>query len=61
VVDGQPGRALAVALDLEPAVVEANRLLQGLAIPSRVARERANNDAGVSVYRIEGTASDPAA
>ena len=37
--DGQPRRALGIALDVEPLAVEANRLLQGLAILSRVARE----------------------
>jgi hypothetical protein len=37
--DGQPGRGLMIALDVEPLVVEANSLLQGLAILSRVARE----------------------
>jgi hypothetical protein len=37
--DGQPGRALTIALDVEPLAIEANRLLQGLAILSRVARE----------------------
>jgi hypothetical protein len=38
-MDGQPGRALMIALDVEPLAVEANSLLQGLAILSRVARE----------------------
>jgi hypothetical protein len=38
-VDGQPGRALMIALDVEPLVVDANSLLQGLAILSRLARE----------------------
>ena len=37
--DGQPRRALGIALDVEPLAVEANRLLQGLAILSRVAWE----------------------
>jgi hypothetical protein len=37
--DGQAGRALTIALDVEPLALEANRLLQGLAILSRVARE----------------------
>jgi hypothetical protein len=35
--DGQPGRALAIALDVEPLVVEANGLLQGLAVLNRIA------------------------
>jgi hypothetical protein len=34
-----PGRALTIALDVEPLAVEANRLLQGLAVLSRVVRE----------------------
>jgi hypothetical protein len=38
-VDGQPRRALMIALDVEPLALEANQLLQGLAILSRVARE----------------------
>jgi hypothetical protein len=37
--DGQPRRALTNALDVEPLAVEANQLLKGLAILSRVARE----------------------
>lgn len=37
--NGQPRRALTIALDVEPLAAEANRLLQGLAILSRVARE----------------------
>jgi hypothetical protein len=37
--DGQPWRALTIALDVEPLAIEANRLLQGLAILSRMARE----------------------
>jgi hypothetical protein len=36
--DGQPGRALVTGLDVEPLACEANNLLQGLAILSRVAR-----------------------
>jgi hypothetical protein len=39
VVDGRPGRALIIVLDIEPLAVEAIRLLQGLAVLSRVARE----------------------
>jgi hypothetical protein len=34
--DGQPGRGLMMALDVEPLVVEANSLLQGLAVLSRI-------------------------
>jgi hypothetical protein len=37
--DDQPKRALVIALDVESLAIEANRLLQGLAILSRVARE----------------------
>ena len=37
--DGQPERALTVALDIEQLAVEANQLLQGLAILRRVARD----------------------
>jgi hypothetical protein len=37
--DGRPGRGLMMALDVEPLAIEANSLLQGLAILSRVARE----------------------
>ena len=36
---GQPVRGLMIALDVEPLAIEANRLLQGLALLSRVARE----------------------
>jgi hypothetical protein len=36
--DGQPGRALAIALDVEPLAMEANGLLQGLAVLNRIAR-----------------------
>lgn len=35
--DGQPARALTVALDIEPLAIEANQLLQGLATLSRIA------------------------
>jgi hypothetical protein len=38
-VDRQPGRALMIALDVEPLAVEANSLLQGLAVLNRIARE----------------------
>ncbi len=38
-VDGQARRALTIALNVEPLSIEANRLLQGLAILSRVERE----------------------
>jgi hypothetical protein len=34
-VDGQPRRALMIALDVEPLALEANQLLQGLAILRR--------------------------
>jgi hypothetical protein len=37
--DDQPGRALTIALDVEPLAVEANSLLQGLAMLSRLSRE----------------------
>jgi hypothetical protein len=37
--DGQPGRALAMVLDVEPLALEANVLLQGLAVLSRIVRE----------------------
>lgn len=37
--EGQGGRGLEVALDIEPAVVEANHLLQGLATVRRLMRE----------------------
>jgi hypothetical protein len=37
--DGQPGRALMMALDVEPLAVEANSLLQGLAVLSRIVRK----------------------
>jgi hypothetical protein len=43
--DGQPARALAIALDVEPLALEANQLLQGLAVLRRVAREE-QDDAG---------------
>jgi hypothetical protein len=36
--DGQPRRAVMMALDVEPLAVEANSLLQGLAVLSRIAR-----------------------
>ena len=36
-VNGQPARALTIALDIEQLAVEANSLLQGLAILRRVA------------------------
>ena len=39
VAEGQAGRGLTIALDVEPLAIEANQLLQGLAILSRVARE----------------------
>jgi hypothetical protein len=35
-VDGRAGRALMIALDVEPLAIEANQLLQGL---NRVARD----------------------
>lgn len=35
--NGQPGRALTIALDIEPLAVEANQLLQCLAMLNRVA------------------------
>jgi hypothetical protein len=38
-VDGQARRALMIALDVEPLAVEANQLLQSLAILSRLVRE----------------------
>jgi hypothetical protein len=44
-VDGQPGRALMIALDVEPLALEANSLLQKLAIRSREAGEE-QDDAG---------------
>ena len=34
--DGQPARAFTIALDIEQLAVEANQLLQGLAILRRV-------------------------
>jgi hypothetical protein len=37
--DGQPGRGLMMALDVEPLSLEANSFAAGLAILSRVARE----------------------
>jgi hypothetical protein len=37
VADGQPTRALTIALDIEPLAVEANQLLQGLAVLTRIA------------------------
>jgi hypothetical protein len=37
--DGQPGRGLIMALDVEPLALEANQLLQGLAVLSRIARD----------------------
>ena len=40
--DGQPGRALMMALDVEPLAVEANGLLQGLAVLNRIARGEQN-------------------
>jgi hypothetical protein len=43
--DGHAGRALTIALDVEPLAVEANPLLQGLAILGRMAREE-QDDAG---------------
>jgi hypothetical protein len=36
--DGQPGRAVMMALDVEPLAVKANSLLQGLAVLNRIAR-----------------------
>jgi hypothetical protein len=44
-VDGQAGRALTIALDVEPLAIEANRMLQGLTISSREAGEE-QDDAG---------------
>jgi hypothetical protein len=46
-VDGQAGRALTIALDVEPLAVEANQLLQGLAILSRAAREEQDDAEGL--------------
>jgi hypothetical protein len=67
--DGQPGRAVMMALDVEPLAVEANQLLQGLAVLSRIVRDeqdvvnRVKSDDGQSLYRIEtpaeAAASDP--
>jgi hypothetical protein len=45
-VDGQPGRALMIALDVEPLVVEANSLLQGLAVLNRIARHEQDEAGG---------------
>jgi hypothetical protein len=45
-VNGKAGRALTIALDVEPLALEANRLLQGLAVLSRIAREQ--EDEGIS-------------
>jgi hypothetical protein len=45
--DGQPGRAPTMALDFEPLAIEANQLLQGLAILSRVAREEQDDAEGL--------------
>jgi hypothetical protein len=39
VSDGQPGQALMMALDVELPALEANGLLQGLAVLSRIARD----------------------
>jgi hypothetical protein len=36
--DGQPGRGLMMALDVEPLAVETNQLLQGLAVLRRITR-----------------------
>ncbi len=36
---GHPGRALRIALDIEPLVVEVNHLLQGTAVLNRISRE----------------------
>lgn len=38
-VDGQPARAVTIALDVEPLAIEANRLVQCLATLSRIARD----------------------
>jgi hypothetical protein len=38
-LDGQPGRGLMIALDVEPLAMEANQLLQGLAVLNRLARD----------------------
>jgi hypothetical protein len=46
-MDGQPERALTIALDVEPLAIEANQLLQGLAILSRVAREEQDDAEGL--------------
>ena len=46
-VDGQPGRALMMALDVEPLAIEANQLLQGLAVLNRVAREEQDDAEGL--------------
>jgi hypothetical protein len=45
-VDGQPGRGLMMALDVEPLVVEANSLLQGLAVLNRIARHEQDEAGG---------------
>jgi hypothetical protein len=45
-VDGQPGRALMIALDVEPLVVDANSLLQGLAVLNRIARHEQDEAGG---------------
>lgn len=52
-VEGQSVRALIIALDVEQFAVEANQMLQGLAILRRVARdEQQETDGSASPDRL---------
>jgi hypothetical protein len=50
-VDGQASRALTIALDVEPLAIEADQLLQGLAVLSRVASEEQDETEGLRCRR----------